>query len=72
MRRWGAYPINKRVIANLDDDSAIEGVLLKRTGALLVLADARYHTKGADPVPMDGKAYVERQRVLFVQEPRGD
>lgn len=67
MRRWGAYPVDERVIVSLSDDTAIEGVLLKRRGPLLVLADARYHHPGADPTPMDGQVYIDRDRVMFIQ-----
>ena len=64
--------ICERVIVNLVDGSAIEGVLTDQDGPLLVLQDATLHSPGGgDGRPMDGRVVVERDRVLFVQAPRG-
>lgn len=70
LSRW---PIHDRVLANLVDGSAIDGVLIDRRGPLLVLADAQLFTPSGEPTPMDGLVYVERDKVLFLQarQPKG-
>jgi len=61
----------KRLIVNLVDGSAMRGILIRSRGPWLVLANAellRVDTATvAGAVPIDGTAYVERPRVLFVQ-----
>lgn len=56
----------RRVIVNLRDGQALEGLLLARRGPLLVLRDATLHTEGR-AVPVDGEAVVERDRVAWMQ-----
>jgi hypothetical protein len=67
------YPIYDRVLVNLIDGSAIDGVLIAKRGPLLVLAQATLLTDASEPQSMDGHVYVERAKVLFVQagKPRG-
>lgn len=62
--RW---PIFDRVLVNLIDGSAIDGVLVARRGPLLVLSDATLLTASAEPSRMDGEIYIERAQVLFLQ-----
>lgn len=66
--RW---PLHARVLANLVDGSAIDGLLIARRGLLLVLSDCTVHTPGAEPQAVDGEVYIERDRVLYLQKPRG-
>jgi hypothetical protein len=64
---FSRWPIYRRVLANLDDDRAIDGVLIAQRGPLLVLSDANLLTPGHEPQPMDGQVFIERARVLFLQ-----
>lgn len=64
LSRW---PMFDRVLINLIDGSAIDGLLIDRRGVLLVLVDATLHSNSAEPMPLDGEVYVERSRVLFIQ-----
>lgn len=64
LSRW---PVYERVLANLVDGSAINGLLIARRGPLLVLADATLLTPGHEPADLDGDIYIERDRVLFLQ-----
>ena len=70
MRRW---PVYDRVIVNLTDGSALDGLLVDQRGPLLVLSDATLLARGHEPTAMDGEVYVERDRVLFLQraQPKG-
>jgi hypothetical protein len=67
------WPVYDRVLVNLIDGSAIDGVLLGRRGPLLMLGDASLLTTNAEPAQMDGRVYVERSQVLFIQarQPKG-
>ena len=64
LARW---PIYERVLANLTDGPAIDGLLIARRGPLLVLADCTLYTAAAEPAPLDGEIYIERERVLYLQ-----
>lgn len=69
---WGAFGRvfqRRQVIVNLEDGSAIAGILYRQDGPLLVLKNATYLEKGTDPVQLDGDTVVERARVLFIQAP---
>lgn len=60
--------VRRRVVVNLvDGGRAIAGVLWIRRAGFLVLRDAALLEPGAEPVPMDGDVFVERDRVSFVQ-----
>lgn len=61
------WPIYDRVLVNLVDGSAIDGILLDKRGPLLVLGDASLLTASAEPALMDGRIYVERTQILFIQ-----
>ena len=61
------WPINKRVMVNLTDGSAIEGVMLRKRGPVIVFADAVLMSVDAEPVRMDGEVYIERVNVRFLQ-----
>jgi hypothetical protein len=64
---WRRWPIRKRVLVNLDDGRAFDGILFARRGPLLVLRNARLIEPGAEPVDVDGEVIVERPRVSFMQ-----
>lgn len=66
MMHYGKIAISRRVMVNLDDGSAIEGVLWEERRPLLVLRDARLHTHG-QTAPLDGEVIVDAARILFVQ-----
>jgi hypothetical protein len=63
-RRW---PVRRRVLVNLVDGSAFDGILYARRGPLLELRDARLIERGDDPTPVDGAVIIERPRVAFMQ-----
>lgn len=63
----GRWPIYERVLANLTDGSAINGLLIAKRGPLLVLADATLLSAGMEPADLDGEVYIERDRILFLQ-----
>lgn len=65
LSRW---PVYERVLANLDDGTALDGVLTKKSGPLLILADTILYVPGAEPTRLDGDVYIERGRVLFLQK----
>lgn len=64
---FGRWPVYRRVLANLDDERAIDGLLVAVRGPLLILADASLLVPGREPAPMDGQVYIERSRVVFLQ-----
>ena len=64
--RYGRIAISRRVLVNLDDGSAIEGVLWRERKPLIVLRDARLHA-GGQGAPLDGEVIVDCARILFVQ-----
>lgn len=59
----------RTVIVNLLDGNAIQGVLFRQDGPLLVLKNAAYLERGAEPMPLDGDTIIERDKVLFIQAP---
>lgn len=70
MRAYKALIVHRRVIVNLRDGQSFSGVLVDEKGPLLVLADAQITLGGASGwEPVSGRVYIERERVLFVQEP---
>jgi hypothetical protein len=64
---FGRWPIYERVLVNLIDGSAINGLLVAQRGPLLILADCTLLTETHEPAQLDGEIYVERERVLFMQ-----
>lgn len=59
--------VRRRVLVNLVNGRAVEGVLFRQRGPLLVVKDARLHEPGAEPAAVDGEVVVERSRVDFIQ-----
>lgn len=64
---WSPWPVYERVLVNLVDGSAVDGLLVRQRGPLLVLADAVLLPTDAEPVQMDGDIYIERTQVIFIQ-----
>lgn len=57
----------RRVVVNLRSGQAIEGLLVRQSGPLLFIAEARLHEGGGNPAPIDGQAVIERQTIDFIQ-----
>lgn len=64
---YSRWPVYERVLANLIDGSAIDGLLIRRSGPLLVLSDCTLYTHAGQPQRLDGNVYIERGRVLYLQ-----
>lgn len=67
MNIFTRWPICRRVLVNLDDGRAFDGVLYDRRGPLLVLREAKLIEPGSPPVSVDGEVLIERPRVAFIQ-----
>lgn len=59
--------LRRRVVVNLVNGHAVQGVLFQQLGPLLVLKNATLLEPGAEPLSLDGDVVVERDRVLFIQ-----
>jgi len=69
---WFGVVVKRRVVVNLKASGgipgdAIEGVLLRKTGPLLILADATVHPFEGEASPADGELVIERSNVAFIQ-----
>lgn len=68
---WSVWPWRlvkaRRVVVNLRSGQAIQGLLVRRSGPLLFLAEAELHEGNGNPVPIDGQAVIERPTVDFIQ-----
>ena len=64
--------LRKRVLVNLNDGKAMDGVLYARRGRLLVLRNVTLLEPGTNPVDVDGVVIVDRDRVDFVQASGAD
>lgn len=64
LRGW---PVRKRVLVNLHDGRAFDGILFRQRGPLLELRDARLLTPGEEPAGIDGAVIIERPQVAFIQ-----
>lgn len=62
--------VRRRVVVNLSDGSAVDGVLLRRHRTLLVMGDATLLLPSAEPSRVDGDLVIERSRVLYLQAVR--
>lgn len=61
--------VQRRVVVNLKTGSAIEGVLIKRSGPLLLLRDVVVHDVEGGSNPADGEFVIERPNVDYIQKP---
>lgn len=59
--------IHRRVLINLLSGRAVEGVLVKQSGPLLHVKDARLHEPGLEASSVDGEVIIERSQVDFIQ-----
>lgn len=57
----------RKVVINLRSGQAIDGLLVRQSGPLLFIAEARLHEGSESPVPIDGQAVVERPNIDFIQ-----
>lgn len=57
----------RRVLVNLVDGKALQGLLWSRRGRMLILKDVTLLESGAQPAPVDGEVLIEATRVDFVQ-----
>jgi small nuclear ribonucleoprotein (snRNP)-like protein len=64
---FSPWPVYERVLVNLDNGTAVNGLLVSARRNLLVLADATLLGDTVEPTPLDGEVYIERARVLFMQ-----
>jgi hypothetical protein len=59
--------VARRVVVNLASGQAIEGLLVRQQGPLLLLEQPVVHEPGAAPSPADGQMVIERAQVAFIQ-----
>lgn len=59
--------VRRRVVVNIDNGDAIDGLLWARRGRLLVLKDARLLMAGREATVMDGEVVIDRAHIRFVQ-----
>lgn len=64
LSRW---PVYDRILVNLVEGTAIEGVLIRKSGPLIVLSDCTLYSPGAELAQLDGDIYIERDQVLYMQ-----
>lgn len=64
---YSRWPVRDRVLVNLDDGRAFDGILWAKRGPLLVLRDARLYEPSAASMPVDGDVVIERSRVIYIQ-----
>lgn len=67
MTPFSRWPVYERVLVNLTDGSAMDGLLVAKRGDLLVLADVTFHEDNHEPVALDGDVYIERFKIRFLQ-----
>lgn len=65
--RANRLAVRRRVLANLIDGNAMNGVLIARRGGYLVLKDVTLLSPGSEPTPMDGEVLLDKDRVDFLQ-----
>jgi hypothetical protein len=64
LSRW---PICRRVLINLTDGRAFDGVLYDKRGPILELRNANLLEPGVEAVPVDGAVIIERRFIAFIQ-----
>ena len=67
MNRAWKMLLGRRAVFNLQDGSAVDGVLWDSNKDFVVIKDAILHEKDIDPIPMDGEIVIERTKVMFYQ-----
>lgn len=67
-RAYKNVVLHRKIVVNLLNGKAIEGVLWQEARDLLVLKGAILHDPASNgPVAVDGEVLVERSRIDFVQ-----
>lgn len=61
------FLLRRQVVINLEDGSAVQGVLFEKAGPLLVVKNATLHEAGGEPLKLDGDVVIERSRVVYIQ-----
>lgn len=62
----------RRVIVNCHDGSAHRGLVWEDTEDLLILVDSLFYDAGAaQPRRIDGRAFIPKANVRFIQHPEG-
>ena len=56
-----------RALVAMTDGRAIQGVITRTLGDLLVLSNATLIVERAQPLPLDGEVVLDRQRIAFIQ-----
>lgn len=59
----------RRVVVNLVNGEAVDGVLVARNGPLLTLRNAALIGAADNPVPIDGDFVVHIQQIDYLQHP---
>lgn len=62
--------IRTRYLVTLDDDEAFEGVLVEADDMHVVLADAESVAPSGDRLKVDGRLWLPRLSIRYMQEPR--
>lgn len=61
------FLLRRQVVVNLDDGSAVQGVLFAKSGPLLVVKSATLLEPQAEPMRVDGDVVIERSKVAYIQ-----
>lgn len=64
---WTRLALRRRVVINLHNGTAMQGVLFRKVGPLLVLREAVFLEPGRQPLEIDGEALVDVGQVLYTQ-----
>jgi small nuclear ribonucleoprotein (snRNP)-like protein len=64
---WFGVVLKRRVVVNLKTGTAVSGVLLRKTGPLLIMGDCTVHEPGSEPSSAEGELVIERSNVDFIQ-----
>lgn len=59
--------VRRRVLINCDDETAVRGILVEGHGTWLVVQQAELLRAEGPPTPLDGRTFIHRNRVLFLQ-----
>ncbi|BAD54882.1 hypothetical protein [Nocardia farcinica] len=61
------YVAHRRVVVNLRTGTAVEGVITRTRGRILVVRDATVHSDGGSASPADGEIVLDRGNVDYIQ-----
>lgn len=64
---WSRLAVRRRVVINLVDGTAMQGILFRKVGDLLVIREAVYLEAGHEPLPIDGEALIDINSVIYTQ-----